>query len=222
MTRVLRLALAAVLSSALASAALVTFSASDVGANSTDPRPNSNAAAASFDAAAALVGSVSTITFESSSLGSFTTLGVAPGVSIGSNQTIVNSPVGTPDRLFGYNTTPSGSQWLSLFGGSITFTFSTPTRAFGAYISGLQVDGETITFNDGSPQSVAIPNPGSGIAFVGFIDDVGVSSITINALNDIVGVDDVRYLSGASTAVPEPASVLLMGTALLGLLVWKK
>lgn len=43
----------------------IIFSGSDQGANSTDPRPNSNAAAAAFNAAAAALGTNNLITFES-------------------------------------------------------------------------------------------------------------------------------------------------------------
>ena len=203
-----------------ASAVVVVTSGMDPGATSADPRPNSNAAAALFDSS----NNESIITFEGLPLGSFTNLVVAPGVTINGTdttanpQTIRNSAFGTPDSLFGYNTTSGGTQWVSLFGGNITFTFATPIEDFGFYYSGVQLDGETITFNDGAPQSIAIPNPnGSGIVFIGFTDFGNpITSITINGLNDIVGIDDVRY-SVAQAAVPEPATLALAGLALAGL-----
>ena len=206
-----------------ASAVVVVSSGIDAGANSGDPRPNSNAAAAAFD----LSNNETIITFEAAPLGSFTNLLVAPGVTIngtdccGSPQTIRNSPVGSPDGLFGYNTTSGGSQWLSLFGGSVTFTFANPIEDFGFYYSGVQLDGETITFNDGAPQSINIPNPGSGVLFIGFTDFGNpISSLTINVqvanTGDIVGIDDVRF-SVAQTQVPEPATLALAGLALAGL-----
>ena len=98
----------------------------------------------------------------------------------------------------GCNTTPGGSNFLLLFGGTATFSFSGGTAAFGAYLSGVQNAGETITFSDGTSQSVDIPNPGfdGGTTFVGFIDaGKSIASITINVNNDIVGVDDVRYVT---------------------------
>jgi hypothetical protein len=104
-----------------------------------------------------------------------------------------------------------------LFGGTATFSFGGGTEAFGAYLSGVQNGGETITFSDGTSQTVDIPNPGfnGGTTFLGFIDsDKAIASITINVINDIVGADEVRYVTDP---VPEPASLALVGTALAGL-----
>ena len=55
-----------------------------------------------------------------------------------------------------------------------------------------------------------------GTAFVGFTDTAAnISSVTVNALNDIIGVDDVRYSFG--TATPEPGTLMLFGSGILGL-----
>jgi hypothetical protein len=219
-------AIALTLLAITASAGPIVFSGTDPGANDTDPRPNSIAAAASFDAAVlALSQTDNIITFESATLGAFTSLTVAPGVTLtGSDvgdgpQTIVNAPTGSPDSLFGYNTTASGSRFASFFGGTMTFTFATPVDAWGAYFTGVQLGGETITFNDGSSQTVGIPNVGSGAEFVGFTDaGQSISSITINVGGDIVGMDDVRYSGpGSGSSVPEPATFGLFGIALAGI-----
>ena len=73
---------------------------------------------------------------------------------------------------------------------------------------------------DGSPQSLDIPNPGSGIGgavFLGFTDfGNNISSLTINVSNDIIGVDSGQ--PGAPPAVPEPSSLTLLGIGALGLL----
>ena len=201
-----------------ASAALIIFSGVDAGANSNNPRPLSNAAAALFDAA----GNETIIDFEAAALGAFTNLVVAPGVimngsDISANpQTIQNTPVDSPDGLFGYNTTTTAgaTHFVSLQGGTLTFTFATPIEDFGAYFSGVQLNGETMSFNDGAPQLIPIPNPGSGVQFLGFTDfGRSISSITISVANDIVGVDDVRV----SSAAPEPATLALFGIAVAGL-----
>jgi hypothetical protein len=224
---------------ASANATPITFSGGDAGANDTDPRPVSNATAASFDAAAALLGTEHLITFESSPVGTYSSLVVAPGVTLtgtdftgnSSGQSILNAPFGSPDSLFGYNTTAAGANYAFVNGNFITFSFATPIDAFGAYLSGVQLNGETVMFNDGSSQSVAIPNLGSGVEFVGFTDSGHlISSIEINTastsspLGDFVGVDDVRYVNaGQSTApVPEPTSLLLLGTGIAGLVARRR
>lgn len=191
------------LSAALAHAGVNVYSGNNAGAGSTSPRPNSANAAARFDAAARLLGAASIVTFEAAPLGSFDKpLLVAPGVTVGVGASIRNTP-DTPEAAYGYNATPAGTRWLSLTGGSLTFTFSRPTKAFGAYFSGIQAGGETITFNDGSLQSVSLPNLGErgGIAFVGFTDTIAVSSITIHAPGDLIGIDDIRFLGGTGSPV---------------------
>jgi hypothetical protein len=214
-----------------ATAAPVVFSGVDAGAGSINPHPNSDASAAAFDLAAAAIGSESLVTFENAPLGSFTNLTVAPGVTINgiddnsAPQTIRNTPFGVPDNLFGYNTTSGGSQFVSIHGGNLTFSFASPIQFFGAYIGGVQLDGETITFSDGSSQSVPIPNPGianGGMSFVGFTDaGKSISAVTINAEPsdgpDIISMDDVRFGTGAVVAAPEPASVTLLALGVSGL-----
>jgi hypothetical protein len=200
-----------ILSGTSVSAAPIVFSGFDF-ANSTDPRPLSNAAAAAFDAAV----NASLITFESAPVGAFATLNVAPGVTLGSNQSIRNSPAGTPNRLYGYNTTAGGANFASLGGGNVTFTFATPIEAFGLYVSGQQRT-NTINFNDGTPQSISIPfSESGGLAFVGFTDvGASISSISINTSGDVIGLDDVRFgLLATPSAVPEPTSLALLGIAL--------
>ncbi len=215
-------ALALAFVSAPAHAGLVLFTGADDGAGSLATVPNSTAAAANFDAAVAALGIENTITFESSPLGTFTSLTPASGVTLtGANvnnndQSVVDTTACT-NALCGYNTTPGGSKFLQLFGGTATFSFAEGTDAFGAYLTGVQNLSETITFSDGTNQSVDIPNPGfqGGTTFVGFTDaDKSIASITINVNNDIVGVDDVRYETGR---VPEPTSLALLGGALAGL-----
>ena len=135
-------------------ASLVEIYGTDPGAKSTDPRPNSNGAAALFDAAAAAIGPENIITFEAAPLGPAVNLGVAPGVTLNVAQVpfairgIVNANPYTPangyygygpDSLYGYNTTEGGSKFLSLAGGQAVFTFSQPIEFFGAYITGAAI-----------------------------------------------------------------------------------
>ncbi|MFN7731530.1 MAG: PEP-CTERM sorting domain-containing protein [Pirellula sp.] len=225
----------------MSDAAVVTYSASDAAAGPTDPRPNSNAMAANFDTAASALGTLQIITFESAPLGAFSNLTVAPGVSLsgvdrnGGSQTIRNTPGGgsgpsDPVSIYGYNTTLGGANFVYVLGGTLTFTFSTGVQAFGAYISGIQFAGETITFNDGSFQSVAIPPLGvsdGGVAFVGFTDaGKSITSITINAVGspggpDFISIDDVRIVANVPP-VPEPSTFAIVGLGAMGWAAFKR
>ena len=220
-----------------ASAGVVTFMGADLNVLPASPSgPNSTAAAANFGTAAAALGTVSLMTFESAPVGSFTSLMVAPGVTIsgtdhlGSNFSINNTFDAAFPALDGYNTTPGGAKFVEMMGGDLTFTFTTPVQFFGAYLSGVQnFLQDTITFNDGTSQTINVPETGTSssvgeLAFVGFTDaGKSISSITIHAGTgawDAIGVDDVRYQSGAN-AVPEPGSMMLLLTGCcFGLTLW--
>ena len=196
-------ALAAAAFTGSASAAVVTYIGADNGVSNTAMMVNSNAAAASFDAA---TGPLSMITFESA---------LPAGVSIVGGSTTNNSGCGA---LCGFNITPAGSMFRNLFGSTMTISFASAIDSFGFYVTGLQtnlVPQETVTFSDGSTQVINVPNAiNGGGAFIGFTD-IGKSivSVTYNATNDIVSIDDIRY-GNAAPAVPEPSTYAMM---LLGL-----
>jgi hypothetical protein len=191
-----------------AQAALITFIGADNNVTSLAQMTNSQAAKASFVAAAAAAGSTlaPTITFE---------VPLPAGVSVSGGSTTNNSGCGA---LCGFNTTPAGAFFRLLEGGTGTFTFATPIDAFGMYITGLQTDlvpQETLTFSDGSTQTINTPTAtGGGGAFMGFTDfGKSIVSVSYNATNDIVALDDVLF---ESTSVPEPASLAILASALLG------
>lgn len=185
-----------------ANAALVTYTGADNSVSSLAQMTNSAAAAASFLAA---VPSASVIDFESA---------LPTGVSIVGGSITSSSGCGP---LCGINTTSGGRNFLSLFGGQATFNFATAINSFGAYITGLQTDiivGQTLTFSDGSSQTVGVPNSiNGGGAFIGFTDfGKSITSITYNASSsyggDIIAIDDVRFGNGGG--VPEPATWAMM------------
>ena len=202
-------------------ALIYTFSSSDYGATSQGPWTNSDATARAFDSAASALGSENLITFESAPVGPFTSLTIAPGVtltgsSVGSlPQTIESTPQGNQ----GFNTTVGGTQYVYMNGGMLTFTFNTPVNSFGAYFSGMEGYGVAISVN-GSLRSVNLnlfgSDAGAGVQFVGFtLTGNSFSSLTLVANDDPIGVDDVRF----STIVPEPTTwtlVALGAGALLG------
>lgn len=215
-----------------AGAAVVVYSGLDIMSSTSDPHPNADAAASSFDAA---VSSAGLITFENAPVGSYSSLVVAPGVTLignyfGGNQSIYGSDAyPTAPSLDGYNTTAGGSKFAENIGGSLTFTFATPIIAFGAYFTGLQSNfyQDTVSFSDGTSQVLDIPMTGTGpgtggLAFLGFTD-VGksITSVTVTAgINggDFIGVDDVRFASDVSSTVPEPAewAMLVCGFGVIG------
>lgn len=219
------------------SASTITYAGADLGVLPSSPTgPSSSAAAASFDAAASLLGNESIITFESAPVGGFSTLTVAPGVTVtgtnisGTNQSINNTFDATFPSLDGYNTTASGANFVEEMGGTVTFNFATPTQFFGAYLSGVQnFVQDTYTFSDGTSQTINVPDAGTSpsvgeLAFVGFTDaGKSISSVTINAGTsgfDDIGIDDVRYQSAATAATPEPSSALSLLTGLVALPLW--
>ncbi len=197
------------LSAAPALAVPVTYSGYDVGSSSLAASPNATSAAASFDAAA---GSLSLIDFES---------GLPAGVSMSSSN--ITSVSGCSAALCGYNTTAGGSMFHLQYGGSTagagseTFTFATAIDSFGAYFTGWQIGTQTLTYTDGSTVTLNMPGASSsgGTLFFGFIDaGASISSITYEAVNDVVAIDDLRY---GVASVPEPSTLLLLGSGLVGL-----
>jgi hypothetical protein len=198
-----------------AQASLITFTGSDNSVTSLAQMTNSVAAETAFSAA---VPSASIINFE---------VPVPSGVIV-SGGLITNDPNATQANcgsLCGFNTTPGGQFFYLLTGGTGTFTFSTPINAFGMYITGLQTDlvpQETLTFSDGSQQTINTPSAtGGGGAFIGFTDfGQSIVSVSYNATSDIVSLDDVQF----SSATPLPAALPLFATGLggLGLLSWRR
>jgi len=210
-------ALTLLLADPSANATLSTFSGSDPGTGPTN-FPNSAAAEAAFLSAAGALGSVSKIDFESIVAHDYgLPWTITPGVTVTrangiGNPYVYNTPF--PISGYGWNTTPGGSKWFYSNGSSLTLNFGTPVSAFGCYFTGATFSGEAVQFNDGSDQSIAIPNTGTGIQFVGFTDQGKlISSVTLDFLLfdswGVKGIDDISYVT-----VPEPTTWALLATAL--------
>lgn len=223
---------------AVAGNAQVVFQGRDPGAGPASPRPNSNAAAAAFDAAAGALGTLNLIDFESAPLGNFSALSVAPGVVAtlaGTTASATDADPGITDvpgnSGLGYNTTAGGTKHLRfvpLFNGgtaTATFSFADPVQAFGAFFTGLgTANGDLfVTFNDGTSQELPVAGVGSvvgGAQFFGFTDaGRSISSISLQLRNvtgsrDIFGIDDVRYVSAAEV-IPEPGTFAPLAAGLL-------
>ncbi len=225
MRKMVLIALASMVWTSTSQASIITFVGQDDGAPTSGPFPLSDAAQTSFETAAAAFGSLNTITYESLAVGFYTPIAAAPGVSITLSagdfgngfSGISNTTVG---NLYGFNTTPGGSQWLGFPEGSATFTFATPIHSFGTFLTGLQTifsdtTGLAITFNDGSPELLNPPiNVNGGAEYFGFTDTSAFSSVTLTDTSaDAWGIDDTTY-NGVPSTIPEPSSILLLGGAL--------
>jgi hypothetical protein len=217
--RVLVLAAALFVASESANAAPITYIGADDAVSSLADMVNSQATAADF---LSVAGALNVFDFESP---------IPANLNIAGGTTVAASACGA---LCGFNTTPGGSFHRELFGGSVTFSFTTPVDAFGFYVNGLQtnqVGQQTVVYVDGSATTQTINFPsaiGGGGAFVGFIDfGELISSVTFNASNDILGFDDLRFGNSANDpgnpgpSVPEPGSMALMLLGLAGA-AWRK
>lgn len=212
----------AIFAVAPANAALTLFQGTDQNPSAGGPWTNSDAAAAAFDAAAT---PTTKVTFESEALGAFASLNPAAGLTItgsdyyGSNQTIRNSTL-CSFALCGANTTSGGANFLSIYGGQATFNFSSAIRAFGMYVGGQEISSINVAFNNGTNQTILLDPNGYGgqLGFIGFTDSSNlITSVRLNAENDILAVDDVRFAVG-NGGVPEPAAwaLMLSGFGLVG------
>ncbi len=211
----------------------VTYYGIDVGVGPGGSRPNSDAAAASFDAALSAA-YTQVVDFESASLGYFTSLTVAPGVTAtmtgmanSSSCGITNVP-GT--SILGYNTTSGGARHLRavpVFGiGTciIDFDFDIPSMAWGAYITGLGTANGNLflMYDDGSVQQHSVMgNTSGGVLFFGVIDpgkvfsEVSLELRNVTGSRDIYSIDDMRHTQGV---IPEPATFALVGVGVAGAL----
>ncbi len=203
------------------SAAPVTFEGVDPGAGPANPRPNSNAAAANFDAAAGSLGAVNLINFESAPLGNFAALNIAPGVTATLQGTETDSGIlaVVGDATLGFNTTSGGARFLRVAPifdvgtARLIFDFAQSIQAFGTYITGLgTANGNLfVLFNDGSNKSISVPGSATGGAkFFGFTDpgtqivQVTLELQNVSGTRDIFSVDDLRFVP-----VPEPSTIAL-------------
>jgi hypothetical protein len=90
--------------------------------------------------------------------------------------------------------------------------------AVGGRGAGLELH---LTFSDNSTADLFISNPAAPntfSGFFGFVSDTAVKSILINS-GTVTGQEeftmDNAYLPGGTTAVPEPSSLILLGTGIL-------
>lgn len=208
---------------------------------------SSNAAQASYLAAASALGTYNLITFENAPLGNFTTLDLGNGVTLAltnTNTQPFHSPGinnSTNEPGFGFNTTPGGANFFRFVtqyinngastSADATFSFAAPVTSFGGYFTGLGGGGDSITINftNGVSETFNLAlsntpscNP-SCAEFFGFTDaGSSVNSIDLNiAFTNTSGQNNFAYFVGVDdvqfTTVPEPGTFALLGTGLLSM-----
>jgi len=190
----------------------IVYSGYDAGSTSLAGSPNATAAATAFDLA---TGSLQMIDFESA-------LPSGVGISGGFVGDASNPSVCFDPALHCYATSP-----VNVYrNNGATFTFANPIDSFGAYFTGWQLAGQTINIGylNGSTAVLAMQagNASGGTLFFG-LTDFGSSISSIEYISgtsstDAVGIDDVRF----GTAVPEPATIILMGLGLASIVVMKR
>ena len=109
-----------------------------------------------------------------------------------------------------------GSLW-DLGGSELTASFaSLQNQISGWYTS---YEGATLTAYDGQGAVVSSQwLPGNlGTTAQWTASGSGIASVTFSAPRGTVGIDDLSYSGAGTAAAPEPASLVLLGTGLLGL-----
>ncbi|MFG6462419.1 PEP-CTERM sorting domain-containing protein [Roseateles sp. DXS20W] len=156
-----------------------------------------------------------------------------PLFTIGTTTTPIGVQVGpdAPSTGFGAHAVGDGSRYLSVYlagqpQGPITFQLAAPATAFGLYLVDVGETSGQIIFKtnagafSGTGLSVdATPQPDGGVRFLGFTQTQAFTQVTltVTGIDEAYGVDQV-YVS----AVPEPASALLMSLGLAGLLAARR
>ncbi len=126
----------------------------------------------------------------------------------------------------GFNTTSGGSNYLyldtdiGLQGSQSTFGMHTPTLAFGFGYGGVNEPGtiwDVTILGNVFHLAVNGSNDSADVKFWGAISDTPFSSILLYTSTDSgYTVDEVTYSAGAQS-VPEPATIILLSSGLIGL-----
>jgi PEP-CTERM motif len=112
---------------------------------------------------------------------------------------------------------------------SITFSFPSPVVAFGISFNTFATAAGAYTLTtdlgDIAPSSLD-PFPGFTTGqFAGFVSDTPFSAVTVSPVGGVsYTLDDLTFVPGTPIGVPEPATLILVGSGLAGLgaLAWRR
>jgi len=228
------LALVAVIAFGLVSmswAVPVTFFGEDLGLGESTPLsawPNATAAETAF--LSNLVG-VGTEDFESLSVGTSVPIPLTfPGAgtaTLTGSGAIASVPTGSTNGVGRYAI--SGTQYVEVSSALFSISFSDPIAAFGFYgIDAGDFDGQLVlTASNGASQVMSIPHtvgaPGGSVLYFGFYDleetYTQIAFSNTGSFEDYFGFDNMTIgsIEQVQPSVPEPATLLLLGSGLIGL-----
>lgn len=111
----------------------------------------------------------------------------------------------------------SGGQRFFFGGDSVTVTFATPINDLGIFFNVNANSGNyTLSTAVGGATTGSAAYDTSTFVFDGFISDTAFTSVTFASTNTSLGSYNIPEIVFGATPVPEPDSIVLLGTALAG------
>ena len=112
----------------------------------------------------------------------------------------------------------SGGQQFFFGGDSVTVTFATPINDFGVFFNVNPNSGNySLSASVGGVSTGSASYDTSTFVFDGIISDIAFTSVTFASTDAALGSFNIPEIIFGATPVPEPGSIVLLGTALAGL-----